>query len=176
MQEMITRSPRGKLAYRPAHLGNRPDTFVPEDPSVGHHRDIPLQDVQVSAADRGGVHLHDHVSRVNDLRGSRLFPGVNDSGRRLFSITTKISRRDPRTCPHENHPQIVYTPRSTRCSPPVTTWRPPWSRWRGSVPSCCCRPRWRRRSPASSAGTATPARPVPRAPRPVSATATARPR
>src|SRR5664279_4476559 len=26
---------------------------------------------------------------------SRLFPGVNDSGRRFFSITTKISRRDP---------------------------------------------------------------------------------
>src|SRR5664280_122943 len=107
---------------------------------------------------------------------SRLFPGVNDSGRRFFSITTKISRRDPRPCPHEYHPPIVYTPRSTRCSPPVTTWRPPWSRWPGSVPSCCCRPRWRRRSPASSAGTATPARPAPRAPRPVSATATARPR
>src|SRR5664280_1257527 len=106
---------------------------------------------------------------------SRLFPGVNDSGRRFFSITTKISRRDPRPCPHEYHPPTVYTPRSTRCSPPVTTWRPPWSRWRGSVPSCCCRPRWRRRSPASSAGTATPARPAPRAPRPVSATATARP-
>src|SRR5664280_1663767 len=88
---------------------------------------------------------------------SRLFPGVNDSRRRFFSITTKISRRDPRPGPHEYHPPIVYTPRSTRCSPPVTTWRPPWSRWRGSVPSCCCRPRWRRRSPASSAGTATPA-------------------
>src|SRR5664280_2721238 len=57
---------------------------------------------------------------------SRLFPGVNDSGRRFFSITTKISRRDPRPCPHEYHPPIVYTPRSTRCSPPVTTWRPPW--------------------------------------------------
>src|SRR5450759_2138304 len=90
---------------------------------------------------------------------SRLIPGVNDSGRRFFSITTKISRRDPRPCPHEYHPPIVYTPRSTRCSPPVTTWRPPWSRWRGSVPSCCCRPRWRRRSPASSAGTASPDRP-----------------
>src|SRR5664280_704157 len=76
MQEMITRSPRGKLAYRPAHLGNRPDTFVPEDPSVGHHRDIPLQDVQVSAADRGGVHLHDHVSRVNDLRVGHDLPGL----------------------------------------------------------------------------------------------------
>src|SRR5664280_2429575 len=113
---------------------------------------------------------------AHSLQRSRLIPGVNDSGRRFFSITTKISRRDPRPCPHEYHPPIVYTPRSTRCSPPVTTWRPPWSRWRGSVPSCCCRPRWRRRSPASSAGTATPARPAPRAPRPVSATATARPR
>src|SRR5450759_3184180 len=29
-------------------------------------------------------------------RRSRLIPGVNDSGRRFFSITTKISRRDPR--------------------------------------------------------------------------------
>src|SRR5664280_3260641 len=55
---------------------------------------------------------------------SRLIPGVNDSGRRFFSITTKISRRDPRPCPHEYHPPIVYTPSSTRCSPPVTTWRP----------------------------------------------------
>src|SRR5664280_100746 len=104
-----------------------------------------------------------------DFARSRLFPGVNDSGRRFFSITTKISRRDPRPCPHEYHPPIVYTPRSTRCSPPVTTWRPPWSRWPGSVPSCCCRPRWRRRSPASSAGTATPARRAPTAPRPATA-------
>src|SRR5664280_864622 len=64
------------------------------------------------------------VSHVEDLAadpgaalfGSRLFPGVNDSGRRFFSITTKISRRDPRPCPHEYHPPIVYTPRSTRCS------------------------------------------------------------
>ena len=50
---------------------------------------------------------------------SRLFPGVNDSGRRFFSITTKIFEKGPRPCPHEYHPPIVYTPRSTRCSPPV---------------------------------------------------------
>src|SRR5664280_930021 len=67
------------------------------------------------------------VDVVEPIDRSRLFPGVNDSGRRFFSITTKISRRDPRPCPHEYHPPIVYTPRSTRCSPPVTTWRPPWS-------------------------------------------------
>src|SRR5664280_3083098 len=41
---------------------------------------------------------------VSTRRWSRLFPGVNDSGRRFFSITTKISRRDPRPCPHEYHP------------------------------------------------------------------------
>src|SRR5664279_5085783 len=59
--------------------------------------------------------------RLQTATRSRLIPGVNDSGRRFFSITTKISRRDPRPCPHEYHPPIVYTPRSTRCSPPLTT-------------------------------------------------------
>src|SRR5450759_2143082 len=40
-------------------------------------------------------------SQVEPAEWSRLIPGVNDSGRRFFSITTKISRRDPRPCPHE---------------------------------------------------------------------------
>src|SRR5664280_3137801 len=46
---------------------------------------------------------------ISCINRSRLFPGVNDSGRRFFSITTKISRRDPRPCPHEYHPPVSYT-------------------------------------------------------------------
>ena len=35
--------PHGQPAHRPADLGDRPDTFVPEDPAVGHRGDVALE-------------------------------------------------------------------------------------------------------------------------------------
>src|SRR4029450_4132444 len=56
-------------------LGAAPPPLDPEDPPVGHRRDVPLEDVQVGPADRGRVHLHDHISRVDELRVGSLLPG-----------------------------------------------------------------------------------------------------
>src|SRR5580704_13751394 len=64
----------GERAHRLADLGDGPGTFVPQNPPVGHRRDVPLEDVQVGAADRGDVHPHDHVSGVDDFRVGYVLP------------------------------------------------------------------------------------------------------
>ena len=47
---------------------------MPENPPAGHRRDVSLEDVQVGAADRGDVHLHDHVIGADDLRVGYVLP------------------------------------------------------------------------------------------------------
>ena len=45
-----------------------------EDPSVGHRGYITLHDVQIRAADGGGVDAHDRVGAINDHRVGHSFP------------------------------------------------------------------------------------------------------
>jgi len=54
------------------------------------------RDVSSDGSHRPRASALDTCSDRTGRPGSRLIPGVNDSGRRFFSITTKISRRDPR--------------------------------------------------------------------------------
>ena len=55
-----------EAADRVADRGDRADRLVAQDAAFGHGGDVALQDVQVGAADRGGVDLHDDVGRVLD--------------------------------------------------------------------------------------------------------------
>ena len=62
-----------QVADRGARLDHRPDRLVAEDAALGHGRHVPLEDVQVRAADRRRVHLDDDVRRLADAGvGSRL--------------------------------------------------------------------------------------------------------
>jgi hypothetical protein len=40
---------------------DRADRFVAEDAAVGHGWDVALEDVQIGAADRHGIHPHDGI-------------------------------------------------------------------------------------------------------------------
>ena len=66
MHEMITRSPTARLSTAAPDLDDGADALVTEDAAVRHRWDVTLQDVQVGAADRGGVDLHDHIGRLLD--------------------------------------------------------------------------------------------------------------
>ena len=92
--------PHGEPAHRLSDLGDRPDTVVPEDPPVGHRGHITLEDVQVGAADRGGVHRHDHIGRVDDPRIRHLLPRLSARSvvdESLHQMTSLSSRADAGT-------------------------------------------------------------------------------
>ena len=57
-----------QAADRGAGLDHRPDRLVAEDAALGHRRHVPLEDVQVGAADRRRVDLDDDVRRLADAR------------------------------------------------------------------------------------------------------------
>ena len=59
-----------------ADLDDRADRFVAEDPTVGHGRDVALEDVQVGAADGDRVDPHDRVGVIGDRRVRDLLPGL----------------------------------------------------------------------------------------------------
>ena len=59
-----TRSPTENPRDGVADLGDRADGLVAEDAAVGDRGDVALQDVQVGAADGGGVDLDHDVGRV----------------------------------------------------------------------------------------------------------------
>jgi hypothetical protein len=59
-----------------ADLLDSPDGLVTEDPAGQNGRHIAFKDVQVRAADRGGVHADDSVSVVGDLRVPHILPGL----------------------------------------------------------------------------------------------------
>jgi hypothetical protein len=61
---------------RLADLGNRADGLVAENAAVGDRRDITLENVQVGAADRGGVDPYHHVGRVLNCSVGNVFPGL----------------------------------------------------------------------------------------------------
>jgi len=61
---------------RVADFGDRADRLVAENAAVGHRRDISLENMQVGATDRRGIHPHDHVGRLLDRGIGDLFPGL----------------------------------------------------------------------------------------------------
>src|SRR4029450_2976371 len=64
----------GEAGDRGADLGHGADRLVPEDPSGVHGGDVPVQDVQVGAADRGGVDADDDVGGFLDGRVGHVLP------------------------------------------------------------------------------------------------------
>ena len=58
-----------------ADLGDGADRLVAEDAAVGDRGHVALQDVQVGAADRGGVHLDHDVGGFLDGCVGDVFPG-----------------------------------------------------------------------------------------------------
>jgi hypothetical protein len=64
----------GEPAHRRANLGDRAYTLMPQDPPVGHCRDISLEDVQIATTYCGCVDLHDDIRRVDDLGVGHVFP------------------------------------------------------------------------------------------------------
>src|SRR5215472_9298261 len=59
--------------YPAAYLDDRCDRLVPEDAAAAHLRYVTGQNMQVSAADCGRVHLHDRICIVCNLRVRHLF-------------------------------------------------------------------------------------------------------
>src|SRR5690606_17950381 len=48
--------------------------FVPKDPTVRDCGDVPLEDVQIGSADRGGVNPYNRVRRFPELGLRNFFP------------------------------------------------------------------------------------------------------
>ena len=85
-------------AHAVADRDDRPDPFVPEHPSVGDGRDVAVQDVQVGAADGGGVDLDHGVGRFEQTRVRDLLPrdGVRTvEHERLHGDSSPRPRRAP---------------------------------------------------------------------------------
>ena len=54
-----------------------PDGFVADDAAVDHGRQVAFEDVQVGAADGGGIDLDDGVGVGEERRPWDLFPGFD---------------------------------------------------------------------------------------------------
>ena len=59
-----------------AGLHDGADALVAEDPTGGDRRDVALEDVQVGAADRGGLGADDDVGRLDDDRVRDVLPSL----------------------------------------------------------------------------------------------------
>ena len=59
---------------RVTHLSDGADRLVAEDAALGDRGDIALENVQVGAANRGGIDPHHHVGRFLNRRVRNLFP------------------------------------------------------------------------------------------------------
>src|SRR5262252_4084323 len=53
-----------------------PDSFMAEDPPLGHGRDVSLEDVQIRAAYRGADYSHDRVGVGGAVRLGHFLPGL----------------------------------------------------------------------------------------------------
>jgi hypothetical protein len=67
---------RRQPAHPVADFVDGTDRLVAENPARPYLRHVSSQDVQVSAADRGGVDPDDDVAVVGDLRIRDFFPGL----------------------------------------------------------------------------------------------------
>jgi hypothetical protein len=64
----------GEAGDRGADLRHGADRLVSEDPTGVHGGDVPVQDVQVGPADRGGVDADDDVGGFLDSRVGHVLP------------------------------------------------------------------------------------------------------
>ena len=84
------------------------DGLVAEDAAVGHRGHVALEDVQVGAADRGGVDPHDRVGAVDDHRVGDLFPCRRCRGRGTrepSSVTSSFECRESLSLPAHCAPE-----------------------------------------------------------------------
>ena len=87
MQEMMTRSPTFRLVTEEPTSVIVPTPSWPRYPALGHGGNIPLEDMEIGAADRGGVHLDDHVAGILDLRVGDVRPGISLRDRRRRGLS-----------------------------------------------------------------------------------------
>lgn len=81
---------------RGAGLRNGPHSFVAKNAALFHRGHITFEDMQIGAADGGGVHLDNDVTGVLDLRIGNVLPGffsgtTVDEGFHASSLELKVS-------------------------------------------------------------------------------------